>query len=70
MTRAQAVEKLISVRHYCFVRGVLERFGGGDDFRQAFRAVNRLYVELRDGVEEKAVRSAPRRGATRRREAD
>jgi hypothetical protein len=69
MTRDEAIEKLISVRHYCFVRGVLGRFDGGDDFRQAFRTVNRPHVELRDGIAPKAVRSAGRRGATRRKAA-
>lgn len=37
-----AAEKLCSIRHYCFVRGVLE---DQDDFRQAFRTLNRLYVQ-------------------------
>jgi hypothetical protein len=69
MTRAEAIAKLISVRHYCFVRGVLRRFGGGDDFRQAFRTVIRLYVELRDNIAPEGLRSAGRRGATRRKAA-
>jgi hypothetical protein len=49
-------QKLISVRHYCFLRGVLGNRSFDrkrdvhpeDDFRQAFREVNRLYVNLRD----------------------
>jgi len=38
--------KFCSIRHYCFVRGVLgkgaDRVGGDDDFRRAFRTLNRL----------------------------
>lgn len=48
MTRDDVIAKLISVRHHCFVRGVLghgdSRIGGDDAFRQAFRTVNRAYV--------------------------
>jgi hypothetical protein len=44
------MEKLISVRHYCFVRGILGQCPDSD-FRQAFRTLNRLYVEVRDRVE-------------------
>jgi hypothetical protein len=69
MTRDDAIAKLISVRHYCFVRGVLGRLGGGDDFRQAFRTANRLYVALRDGIALKAMCSTGRRGATPRKAA-
>jgi len=47
MTREQALAKLISARHHCFKRGVLGRHPL-DDFRQAFRTLNRLYVDLRD----------------------
>lgn len=53
MSREDAIAKLLSVRHYCFVRGVLGRGGartGGDDAdRYAFRIVNRLYVEVLHG---------------------
>lgn len=42
--------KLISVRHHCFVRGVLGK-KPDSDFRQAFRTVNRLYVEMRDRLD-------------------
>jgi len=53
MTRAEAIDKLISVRHYCFVHGVLGKRSGDrakdvppdDDFRWAFRTLNRLYVD-------------------------
>lgn len=45
MTRDEALTKLVSVRHHCFVRGVLNDESG---FREAFRDVNRLYVKLRD----------------------
>jgi hypothetical protein len=51
MTRDEALAKLISVRHYCFIRGVLKPWKGpkdDPDFRMAFRDVNRLYVALRD----------------------
>lgn len=65
-----ALEKLISMRHYCFVRGVLGRgadrsFGGDDDFRQAFRTLNRLYVEARYSAL-KGRREAKKPPATRR----
>ena len=60
-----AAEKLSSIRHYCFARGVLGRgsdrdFGGDADFLQAFRTVNRLYVEARHGIALKAPRSVHR----------
>jgi hypothetical protein len=41
-----AREKLISVRHYCFARGVAGR-KPESDFRMAFRDLNRLYVEVK-----------------------
>lgn len=51
MSREDAITKLISIRHYCFRRGVLGhsggRTGGDDDFRAAFRVVNRLCVEVK-----------------------
>ncbi len=50
MTDASAREKLISVRSICFRRGVLGRggrIGSDDDFRQAFRTLNRLYQEAK-----------------------
>ena len=50
MTRDEALAKLISIRHHCFVRGVLGR-SAQDDFRQAFRTLNRFYVCLRDRPE-------------------
>lgn len=53
----EATAKLCSVRHYCFCAGILgDRKKGGqnqppeDDFRQAFRIVNRLYVQARHGI--------------------
>ena len=46
MTRQAAAEKLISIRHHCFVRGILARHPEGD-FLAAFRELNRLYVEIR-----------------------
>ena len=55
---AATAKLLCSVRHFCFVRGILgDRKKGGqnqppeDDFRQAFRTVNRLYVQARRGIE-------------------
>lgn len=57
--------KLISIRHHCFMRGVLgrdaDRIGGDDDFRQAFRTLNRLYVEVRNGSASKGHRDAQKR---------
>jgi hypothetical protein len=44
MNDAQA--KLCSVRHYCFVRGVIGK-NPDADFLQAFRTINRLYVDAR-----------------------
>jgi hypothetical protein len=74
MSRDDVLAKLVSVRHYCFVRGVLGqgsgRDSGGDgDFRQAFRTANRLYVEVRDGIGLKGQRDAQRPPATRCRRA-
>ena len=59
MTRAEALAKLASVRHHCFVRGILGHRShdrdldqpAEDDSRQAFRIVNRLYVRLRDRLD-------------------
>jgi hypothetical protein len=45
------MDKLISVRHYCFVAGILNRGPFCESYRQAFRTVNRLYVELRNARE-------------------
>jgi hypothetical protein len=53
---SEALDKLISVRHYCFMRGVLGKRSKDkaldrppeDDFRLAFRTLNRLYVQLMD----------------------
>lgn len=62
MNRQEILEKLISIRHHCFIRGVtgkrsrLRQYDHPpqDDFRAAFRDVNRLYVRLRDGHDENA----------------
>jgi hypothetical protein len=56
MNRDEALAILIGARHHCFARGVLgsRSFNRaldekpGDDFRAAFRELNRLYVVLRD----------------------
>jgi hypothetical protein len=69
MTREDAFAKLTSVRHYCFVRGVLgsrsnkrdEDRPPEEDFRQAFRTVNRLYIRLRDNIEPEGVPKRTRR---------
>jgi hypothetical protein len=67
MTRDEALAKLISVRHCCFVRGILGQ-APDSDFRQALRTINRLYVEVRDRLEVQSdIRKA---GARRRRSAD
>ena len=58
MNHDEALDKLISIRHYCFYRGVLYKFldgnpdiagynGQNEDFRQVFRTLNRLYVTLK-----------------------
>jgi hypothetical protein len=61
----EALDKLISVRHYCFVLGILGRNPKGDsrdyhipvgidsqspadDYKLAFRELNRAYVMVRD----------------------
>lgn len=54
-----------SIRHHCFVRGVIGRHPD-PDFRQAFRTMNRLYVEgEQDAL--KGPRSVGKPPATRRR---
>ena len=51
-----ALTKLMSIRHYCFLRGVVGNRKKGhdepaeDDFRQAFRTLNRLYVAQKRGT--------------------
>ena len=50
VTREEALAKLISIRHHCFIRGALGR-SAQDDFRQAFRTLNRVYVCMRDRPE-------------------
>lgn len=71
MNRDDATAKLISVRHYCFGRGVLGNRQKGhnerpeDDFLQSFRTANRLYIELRDNI----ARRSTHMGAQRRRAA-
>jgi hypothetical protein len=66
MIREEAIDKLVSVRHCCFVRGILGRSKDAD-FRQAFLTVNRLYVRLRDSV--KGLSDARIRSLARRRKA-
>lgn len=69
MTREETIAKLISARHCCFVRGVLgsrskkrgEDQSPEEDFRQAFRMLNRLYVRLRDDITPEAVPKRTRR---------
>jgi hypothetical protein len=74
MSRDEGLAKLVSVRHQCFMRGVLGRganrsAGGDEHFRQAFRTLNRLYVQLRAGVDSERQRHAQKPAATRRRKA-
>lgn len=53
---SDATAKLCSIRHHCFVRGILGQRNRKndqppeDDFRQAFRTVNRLYVQARHNI--------------------
>jgi hypothetical protein len=69
MTRDDGIAKLITVRHYCFVRGVLgsrsnkrgEDQPAEEDFRQAFRTMNRLYAQLRDNIAPEVVPKRTRR---------
>ena len=62
-----ALTQLMSVRHYCFHRGVLGNQKKGhneapeQDFREAFRTLNRLYVQMRDKTEPKPIKGANRR---------
>lgn len=62
MSRDDALARLISIRHHCFMRGIYGR-KPVDDFRQAFRTLNRLYVELERHPE------GSKRAALRRRRA-
>lgn len=65
----EAIAKLSSVRHHCFVRGVVgsrskkreEDQPPEEDFRQAFRTVNRLYIRLRDNIEPEGMPKRTRR---------
>jgi hypothetical protein len=62
MTRAEALEKLISVRHYCFLRGVLDC---QDGFNAAFRDLNRLHVALKCQIAPPAASVRKRKGRGR-----
>ncbi len=62
MNRAEAIEKLISVRHHCFLRGVLDC---QDGFNAAFRDLNRLYVALKCQIAPPAASSRARKGRGR-----
>lgn len=61
----EALEKLISVRHYCFVRGVAGR-KPESDFRMAFRNFNRLYVEVKRQSERSKPPATQRKQPVRR----
>jgi hypothetical protein len=63
----EAAAKVCSVRHYCFVRGVIGK-NPDADFRQAFRTLNRLYVAALRGALE-GQRSISKPPATSRRKA-
>jgi hypothetical protein len=69
-----ALSKLSSVRHYCFIRGVLGKFPGGEidpehrngstgDFLIAFRTLNRLFVDLKGQSESRRPPATRRRNA-------
>jgi hypothetical protein len=59
------MEKLISARHYCFVRGVVGQHPDGD-FRMAFRDLNPLYVELKRQCERSKPSATQRKAPTSR----
>jgi len=63
----RATEKLCSIRHHWFLRGILGR-NPDPDFRQAFRILNRLYVD-RHASTLKGQRSVSKPLPTRRRKA-
>jgi len=65
MNDAQA--KLCGLRHYCYIRGVIGK-NPDPDFRQAFRTLNRLYVDVKRSAL-KGQRDISKRPATRRRKA-
>jgi hypothetical protein len=79
MTRVEALSTLISVRHHCFARGIIgkrrrdrtEDKPPEDDFRQAFRTLNRLYIEVDGSLEwhSGTTRRAPHGGGQQRRTA-
>jgi hypothetical protein len=54
------LDTLISVRHYCFVRGIAGR-KPESDFRMAFRDLNRLYVEVKRQSERSKPPATPRK---------
>jgi hypothetical protein len=72
MNRDEALAILIGARHHCFARGILgsRSFDRAldvkptDDFRAAFRELNRLYVVLRDRPESAHI--GPKLRGTRR----
>jgi hypothetical protein len=72
MNRDEALAALIGVRHYCFARSVLGNRSfdraldekPADDFRAAFRELNRLYVMLR--VRPESTYIGPKSRTTRR----
>lgn len=63
-----AAEKLSSIRHYCFVRGIAGQHPD-PDFKQAFRTVNRLFVEARYDIASKRHSGKGKPAATRIRKA-
>jgi len=64
MNRDEALAILIGARHHCFAQGVVGNRSFDpeldekpkDDFRAAFRELNRLYVELRECPESTYIR--------------
>jgi len=57
MNREETLGQLVSIRHHCFVRGIVDN---ESDFRMAFRDVNRAYVTLRDEKPGVAIRCGGR----------
>jgi hypothetical protein len=75
MNRDEALDLLIGARHHCFVRGALGKRSFDreldekpeDDFRAAFRELNRLYVVLRQRPKSTYIR--PKSPTTKRNQA-
>jgi hypothetical protein len=51
MTRNEALDKLISARHFCFMKWREFELSDDGGFMAAFRTLNKFYVALRDEKE-------------------